>query len=70
MLSTGSSAVSSLRLVADGMLLPDTVLLPAPLPFHCRRDRLARLEERFAGMVEAPLTAAFTKQQGGWGRVM
>ena len=35
--------------------------------FRGGKERLAQLEERFAGMVEAPLAAAFSSQQGeGW----
>ncbi|EFN55444.1 hypothetical protein CHLNCDRAFT_133750 [Chlorella variabilis] len=60
-------ASGNLRRVADtlaGMRRGLAVVGDSVAEFRGGRDRLARLEERFAAMVEAPLTAAFAKQEG------
>ncbi|KAI3425696.1 hypothetical protein D9Q98_007673 [Chlorella vulgaris] len=58
----------SLQRVADalaGMRRGLAVVGDSVAEFRGGRDRLARLEERFGAMVEAPLSAAFSKQEGG-----
>ncbi|KAL4457254.1 hypothetical protein ABPG75_012119 [Micractinium tetrahymenae] len=60
-------ASGNLPRVADalaGMRRGLAVVGDSVAEFRGGRDRLARLEERFAAMVEGPLTNAFAKQQG------
>ncbi|KAL4421182.1 hypothetical protein ABPG77_003365 [Micractinium sp. CCAP 211/92] len=60
-------ASGSLARVADalaGIRRGLAVVGDSVAEFRGGRDRLARLEERFAAMVEEPLTTAFAKQQG------
>jgi hypothetical protein len=45
---------------APSACCPTNPLVPLP----CSKDRLARLEERFAAMAEPPLAAALAKQDG------